>query len=376
MIARRLGLLASALVLTGATLGTVHAQPAHDPFAQDAQAYAQHYRVDVSEALRRLHLQSDLGELNAALETQEAATFAGMWIEHSPQYRVVAQFTRDGARTLQRYTANTPFAGLIELREARVSYARLIVDQQKADEALSKAGVASDSLVDVKQNRVELRVLNAATAQGAVKRAGIKLPETAELVQVERLATPTADIYGGLSTPDCTLGFAVRNSAGTRGVTTAGHCNNTQSYAGVNLPLQREAVGGSYDIQWHTAPGFTVRNLIYTGSGTVSITGARFVANQVIGSTVCNYGKVTRYKCGEIYSKTARTGPYVPNSSPTFVLVRRSGVDMTEYGDSGGPWFVGSLAYGTQSGQAGISTEALYMPIDYLSGIGVSLLTQ
>lgn len=377
MIVRRLGLLASALALTGATLGTIHAQPAKDPFAHDAKAYAEHYRVDVSEALRRLHLQEDIGELNAALETQEAATFAGLWIEHEPQYRVVAQFTRDGARTLQRYTANTPLAGLIEVRGARTSYARLIADQNTSDEALSKAGIATNSLVDVKRNRVEQRVLDTAAAQATAQRSGIKLPDTVELVKVEKLAAPTADIYGGLGVSGgCTLGFGVRNSAGVRGVTTAGHCSNTQSYNGVALPIQRESVGGSYDIQWHTAPGFTVRNWIYNGSGVSAITGARAVANQTIGSTVCNYGKVTRYKCGEIYSKTARTGPYIPNSSPTYVLVRRSGVDMTEYGDSGGPWFVGSVAYGTQSGQAGISTEALYMPIDYLSGIGVTLLTQ
>lgn len=38
---------------------------------------------------------------------------------------------------------------------------------------------------------------------------------------------------GGLPLSTCTSGFAVRNSAGTRGILTAGHCGNSQSCGSV-----------------------------------------------------------------------------------------------------------------------------------------------
>ncbi len=45
-------------------------------------------------------------------------------------------------------------------------------------------------------------------------------------------------------------------------------------------------------------------------------------------------------------------------------------------GDSGGPWYVENLAYGIHMGRpSGDNKDAIYMPIDYISSIGVSVLT-
>ena len=45
-----------------------------------------------------------------------------------------------------------------------------------------------------------------------------------------------ANIYGDLALSLCTSGFSVKNSAGAKGITTAGHCGNNLSYDGTNLP--------------------------------------------------------------------------------------------------------------------------------------------
>ena len=73
--------------------------------------------------------------------------------------------------------------------------------------------------------------------------------------------------------------------------------------------------------------------------------------------------------------------------NPTFVKVRAStGQDLGNYGDSGGPWFIGRSAYGTMvwglpvhkgnSSGTWIRTDAAYMPVDFTSLIGVEILTQ
>ena len=71
--------------------------------AMDAQYYAKDYGVELSEAIRRLTLQEPIGKLGATLESNEAGTLGGFWIQHEPEYRVVAAFTKDGEKTMAKY---------------------------------------------------------------------------------------------------------------------------------------------------------------------------------------------------------------------------------------------------------------------------------
>jgi hypothetical protein len=121
------------------------------------------------------------------------------------------------------------------------------------------------------------------------------------VIEDDQTGRPGADIYGGLALSTCTSGFSVRhNSSGSLGIVTAAHCPNSQSYLGSSLPFQSEAWGGWYDQQWHTAPGFVVRNWMYDGSGTRSITSRTLWGYQYVGEFVCKYGKTTGYGCGTI----------------------------------------------------------------------------
>lgn len=60
----------------------------------DAAAYAERYGVEQEEALRRLRLEREAGALNAALEANERPTLAGLWIQHQPDFRIIASFTQ------------------------------------------------------------------------------------------------------------------------------------------------------------------------------------------------------------------------------------------------------------------------------------------
>jgi len=155
-----------------------------------------------------------------------------------------------------------------------------------------------------------------------------------------------------------------------------GECDNWQWWGIHYLVFEEEEYEGHYDIQWHST-NMDVANLIrwWSDGSTREITWGKPRSQQAVGSYVCKYGRTTHYTAGYIASKTYE--PYrVPDSEPTFILVDNTGAydDLSDPGDSGGPWFLGNYAYDTHSG--GLSNgDAFYMAIDYLSGIDVSLLT-
>ena len=183
---------------------------------------------------------------------------------------------------------------------------------------------------------------------------------------------PEALFHGGQSISTCTLGFSVRNSSGTRGVTTAAHCSNSQAWNGRSLQFRSERYRDNYDIQWHTSSGDTVSNRFESGRGTRRCTATRSRSRQSVGNYVCKNGKTTGYRCGYIQSKSFAPS-YVPSVNSTFIYVDGRSTNLSEGGDSGGPWFNGGTAFGTHSGGAG--NDSVYMPINYVSGIGVSVLT-
>jgi hypothetical protein len=59
--------------------------------------------------------------------------------------------------------------------------------------------------------------------------------------------------------------------------------------------------------------------------------------------------RVTLYTCGEIVSKSIAP-PYITNPTATFIQVSRSGKITADAGDSGGPVFLVSDAWGVVSG--------------------------
>ena len=61
-----------------------------------------------------------ISTLQKRLQIGEADTFAGLWVEHEPQYRVVVAFTHDGQETIGKYVApDSELAGLIEIHPAQ-----------------------------------------------------------------------------------------------------------------------------------------------------------------------------------------------------------------------------------------------------------------
>lgn len=93
-----------------------------------------------------------------------------------------------------------------------------------------------------------------------------------------------------------------------------------------------------------------------------------------MGDFVCKWGRITRYDCGNIVSRTGiGQGPGTSSLDYTFIIVDDGSNDLAEGGDSGGPWYEGNYAVGIMHGENG--TNAFYMAIDYVEAKGLTVRT-
>lgn len=365
--------LAAALLLN--TLPLVGQPPAPggpgEALLQDAASYADQNRVGLDEAVRRLQLQREIGALDAALSQEERSLFAGLWIEHEPEYRVVVRFTHPvGEERLRARLAGTSLAPLVEMRRAAVSLVQLEERRAKAQQLTRQLRFPVDTDINVKDNRAEIHSNRPQTLRAALAAARAHLPDHVEIIAVSDLAKPSI-LLGGDPGSSCTGGFTVIDN-GEVGISTAAHCGNSQSFQGVSLPFRSEDQQGNQDVQWHSACDLLdVSNEFNTGIGNRACVGTQHRDQQAIGSYVCKWGNTSGRTCGFIQSKSISPS-YINSSASTFVRVD-GGISLP--GDSGGPWFVEGIAYGINSGSFVDDNDAIYMPINYISSIGASVLT-
>jgi hypothetical protein len=306
-----------------------------------------------------------------------AETFAGLYVEHSPTYRVMVRFTGDAAATLARYTQNPLFVA----QAAAVPVQELLRTQASVYDLLKGLGVESVSRVRVSTGRVEFFVADPAAMQRLVAAGTLSVPNYVTFGQAGDLSPQReANAEGGrpLGGGACTSGFVVRHtSTQTRYLLTAGHCANSLTYNGAALPWvgERWQTGASFDYQWHSAPGFTLTNTIYEGlANPLQILYIWPYANMYEGDYICKYGSATGFTCGDIVTKY-----YDLLGHSGFVQVHDyNNSDLSSGGDSGGPWYYDAYneAWGIHTDNARENpNDAVFMPIDYISNSRLTTLT-
>lgn len=166
-----------------------------DALRQDAQTFASSMNISLDDAINRLQLQDEIGALQEQLATNEADTFAGMWIQHEPQYRVVVTFTRDGEQTIQPYIAGTPLADVIEVRTAQVTEQQLRDAQQATIELLDELGLPFSSGINIQESKVELYITDRQLFDQKMTEAGASLPPLVEpITTYEPLREPPPNV--------------------------------------------------------------------------------------------------------------------------------------------------------------------------------------
>src|SRR6185437_7807193 len=151
----------------------------------------------------------------------------------------------------------------------------------------------------------------------------------------------------------CSLGFNVRNSAGTNYFLTAGHCGNIAStfYSNsshtttLGTRVESRFPGDDYAMIRYTNTTITKTGGVDLYSGTQDITRA---ANPTVGQSVRRSGRTTHVHSGTVTGLNAT----VNYAEGTVTGMIRTNV-CAEGGDSGGSLFAGSTALGLTSGGSG-----------------------
>ncbi|MGC9522026.1 MAG: hypothetical protein ACP5HG_09115 [Anaerolineae bacterium] len=196
-----LTLLSVAGLLFGCTLQAGAQTPASEALRRDAEAYAEAHDVPLDEAIARLRAQDPIGELQAVLQEQEPDAFAGLWIEHEPEYKVVVAVTRDERRIYRRYVAAGPLEDKVEMREAERTLAELSAAQVALHQALNEVDSRADSGIDVQANCVSLYVADPEALLTQLDAAGLSLPdpvcieETGPYAEAPPLDTPPGVVF-------------------------------------------------------------------------------------------------------------------------------------------------------------------------------------
>lgn len=382
---RRSARLAPAALAVGLlfSLG-LNAQPADgDPIAV---SYAQMFKVPLAEAKRRTAQVPEIGQLEQRLQRELPDTFAGLYIEHQPSYRVVVRFTKTPKALLARYTKDPLFVAQLAPRPLEL----LRGAQEELAAQLSQSGVAFESGLDLKTSQVNLFVLDTATASKRLSGL-MAVADYIKLHKVPALMTPTAMLGGNQvtgSTMNCTSGFNVVNATRELGMITAGHCDNALTYIGspnVTLAFQSEQNSGSLDLQWNKQTVGTPQvqsneiKLVGGPQATMAITSETTSANLPMGATACKNGITTNYTCGQVADKNAQA--MYNGVVGTFIRVHNaSNQVMNDFGDSGGPVFGTNSAYGIVHGRGGAGTpthnDMYFVPVDHFSALSVSVLKE
>ncbi|HLL40915.1 MAG TPA: hypothetical protein VK357_14820 [Rubrobacteraceae bacterium] len=164
-----------------------------DPLGRDAETYAKDQDVSLEEAVRRLGLQEDVSfeELQPALVENEQDTFAGLWIQHRPEYRVVVLFTRDGEETIQPYIEGKRWADIVAVRNgASATLAEPKAEQAEAGRIVRDLGISFGGGIRQQENRVEIDVRNWRKFDAVLREADAWLPEHVVVFEVRSFPQP------------------------------------------------------------------------------------------------------------------------------------------------------------------------------------------
>lgn len=156
-------------------------------------------------------------------------------------------------------------------------------------------------------------------------------------------------LLGGSSlTPACMTSFGLTYDATKQGVLTAFHCRSTLSYSeGYSVA----AIAPLIDAMLLQIPaGESLAGTFQAKEDEVrEVSGVRNRL-QMMGDYVCNYGYRTGHSCGTVVGIDVSSTPAGFNNGTGSSRVRVEGSTLNICaGESGGPWFAGTVAYGTHS---------------------------
>lgn len=362
-------------------------------------------RKDIGTIAQQNHWSFETAAKRIAWQDRFAAVVRGIRADHTGSYAGAA-ITGRGRGAWIAFADEVP-DGVAERIDGLPVPVKLIGDRGFSEEelarSLNRTYTETTSRPDVRDavgsydiatGKIELDVLPARTVrsgaarESALARLAPKRPANRAIsVEMGLLKRPDgvtdSDMYGGgvvylpIEGRRCTAAFTVFDRFSRReGISTAHHCasrtlryyqHQARSYTTIER-VDRKA-GSSGDIAWYTPGAYEPTNEFYYAYG--KLRPVRETGDPVVGQSVCNFGRTTGYKCATVYRNNVcrEAGKYCGLTAVT--------KEVTDFGDSGGPWFLYNTAFGVHSARTSINgaVRSLFTPINKLSDLGVRVIT-
>jgi hypothetical protein len=360
-----------------------------EAFAEDAAAYAARHGVGRAEALHRLLAQEESVAATDRIRARFRDRLAGISFEHEPAFRIVVLLTGPEPVPDETILAGGITVPIVFRTGALATEDRLVQAMTEHRDALRSA-LPNAQGMGVDQRTGELVLL--VQAEGPYPRGIAALDEELEAltgvpIHIRVLERPDTNLsvdggarVVGVDPRDsrryaCTTGFVVTDGART-GIVTAAHCPDNLTYfdpAGGEVPLTFvNGWGVRYqDVQVHVAEA-ALEPRFYSDTNKTELrplTGWRNRTSTRAGEAVCRRGETTGYSCSEVeLTDYAPPGELCAGPcDPVWVSVTGP---TCRGGDSGGPVFSGTVAFGIVKGgnydRKGACNFYYYMSTDYL----------
>ena len=379
-------------LLADAGRANAHPKPVQTPLQsliEDAVRYAAQYGVAEDEALRRLRVQQASVPAIDAIGREFAPRLAGIAVDHRPEYRISVLLTGSEpvpGRTLTVAGTSVP---VVFHSGARATHAQAVNALRKhLIDFRAELPAARGAGYDQRTGEVVLLVTRSDAQRlgiDAIRRRSEQVSGVPVRVVVNDLLESNMAVAGGgrVSGPHattglpnlCTTGFVVTDGT-RRAIATAAHCADMLTYRDPvegNAPLKFEGQWGLgyHDVQVNSIsqqlqPWFYANR---TAGSLRPLTSWRNRASTRAGDFVCHWGESSGYSCAEV-----QLTDYAPPGtlcggpcSPTWVTVAGP---TCRPGDSGGPVFSGTIAFGIAKGvnrsRSGQCNFYYYMSTDFL----------
>ncbi|GIE98541.1 hypothetical protein [Paractinoplanes rishiriensis] len=212
----------------------------------------------------------------------------------------------------------------------------------------------------------------------------VRLPDgVAVTVTDEPAVKRESTAFGGMrnlltGAPMCTSGWSVVDPNGTTGVSTAGHCGVNQiTHDGTthNLALQVQHIGSQGDVEWGTTAVPEPDDFFVSPTTIRDVSAVEPIGNITLNETVRVYGRTTN---AEQSTTVFALDVAITEGGRTSSRLVATTNGVTQPGDSGAPWFNGTVAFGSHVGSATIrgQVRSLFQVADlYDEALGVRVRT-
>ncbi|MFS3127502.1 hypothetical protein ACLM5J_03760 [Nocardioides sp. Bht2] len=327
----------------------------------DLRAIARDEGISFDQAVDLYGWQNEYAAAAGALENAYPGSYAGssMNVGGTPgaTFRFVGKVPAGVEKLTQAIPVAVHFTGEADYtkEEIRVAVEKAHTAVFEASHSLKGQEVSTE--YDEANKTVEVTVAVEASSSDA-RGALISVAEAA--LQATRLQIParvsaaapgsTGDdvvrggvVLGGSSSASysCTSGWPVKEIGVARqGLITADHCPNSMSYVGRNVLTYRSRLpSSSGDIQYMSSTEEVGREFYWKVGSYRTVTGLSAPANDL---RLCKFGRSSNETCDSVRDTTTCRDSYCN-------LVSMDDREAAS-GDSGGPWYYGTIAYGVHSG--------------------------